>query len=171
MARTIITIIVLAMLPFVAASCNKAEETDQVRVKRPAVQKKAAPEEQLAPKAEEHKEGDELRLRNPFQSHLVVMRGVEGAKKIKGPLECCELSAFKLVAVVVGVGEDSGFALIQAPDGKRYVIRRGDVLGTREGKVVKLTPRSVVVRETIRDEDGKVKSSEEMELGLLEKQK
>lgn len=168
MARTLLIITALALMPALAA-CKKADDTAP-QVKRPAVQKQAVAERPAEDAAKAGAEAD-LKLRNPFQSHLVLMKGSDKARKIKGPLECCELSVFKLVAVVVGISDDDGFGLVQAQDGKRYVIRRGDVLGTREGKVVRMSPGGVVVREVTRDEDGKVRSSEDVELRVVEKQK
>lgn len=169
MTRKLVIVIALALLPMFAASCKKAEEPQQPAIKKSAAKPEAAPAEPVDRAAEPESTAD-ARVRNPFQSHLVVMKGVESPKKIKGPLECCELSTFRLIAVVAGVTEDEGFGLVQGPDGKRYVIRRGDVLGTREGKVVRVTPRSLIVREVSRNEDGKIVSSEDVELRLLEKQ-
>lgn len=170
MSRTYRIFFIAALIPLLLTACKKAEEPQQpFPIKKAPAQQ---PAEVKAPETTDlSAQADstvDVKLRNPFQSHIVVMKGVEGGpKKIRGPLECCELSLFRLVAVVVG-GQD-GYALLQAPDGKRYVIRRGDVIGTREGKVVKVFPKGIMVREQYRDEDGKVIKTEDTEIKLPEK--
>lgn len=169
MSRSYKIFFIAALIPFLFTACKKAEETQQpFPIKKAPAQQ---PAEVKAPETTDlSAQADstvDVKLRNPFQSHIVVMKGVEGAKKIRGPLECCELSLFRLIAVVVG--EQDGYALLQAPDGKRYVIRRGDVLGTREGKVVKIFSNGITVRELYRDEEGKVTKTEDTELKLPEK--
>ena len=167
MIRIFTAIIALTLL----VSCNKAEEPQQLPVKKPAravSQKPSAGTADLTAGISGSAEG--AKFRNPFQSHILLMKAVPGAvQKIKGPLECCELSSFKVMAAVVGVTDSEGFALIQAPDGKRYVVRRGDVMGPRDGKVTKIHSRGLVVREHMRDEDGKIKSTEDIELKLEKK--
>lgn len=167
MIRIFTAIIALALL----VSCNKAEEPQQLQVKKPA----RAVKQSTLPESADLTAGvsgssESAKYRNPFQSHILLMKAVPGApQKIKGPLECCELAVFRVLASVVGVTDSEGFALIQAPDGKRYVVRRGDVMGAREGKVIKIHSKGMVVREHTRDEDGKIKSTEDVELRLEKK--
>jgi Tfp pilus assembly protein PilP len=170
MTRILTIIIALALAPVLLSSCNKAEEPQQTPVKKPA-----RVVQHPAPGAVDMTAGIagsviDARHRNPFQSHIILMKAAPGsARKVKGPLECCELSMFKVLAAVVGVSDSEGFALIQAPDGKRYVVRRGDVMGAREGKVTKIHSKGIDVREHMRDEDGKIKSTEDVELRIVEK--
>jgi Tfp pilus assembly protein PilP len=167
MIRIFTAIIAFALL----ISCNKAEEPQQPLVKKPAKAVKQSP----LPESTDLTAGisgsvESAKFRNPFQSHIILMKAVPGApQKIRGPLECCELSVFRVLASVVGVSDSEGFSLIQAPDGKRYVVRRGDVIGAREGKVIKIHSKGMVVREHTRDEDGKIKSTEDIELRLEKK--
>lgn len=170
MTRTLKIAIAVIALPFLAASCNKADDAAEERIARPAVKKESVKAAEAVEKPVYKESGETPDLRNPFQSHLIVARGGDSPVKVKGPLECCEVSSFKLLAVVVGSSDPEGYALIQAPDTKRYVIRKGDALGTREGRVVKFTSKAVIVREVSRDDEGKVRSSEEIELSLPEKQ-
>jgi len=162
---------IIALTFFV--SCNKAEEAPQAPVKKPA---KAAASQAAAPESLEMTAGlagsveGAKSMRNPFQSHIVLAKAAPGAaQKAKGPLECCEISMFKVLAAVVGVSDSEGFALVQAPDGKRYVVRRGDIMGAREGRVTRINDKGLVIREVTRDEDGKVKSTEDIELKLEKK--
>lgn len=167
MIRIFTAIIALTLL----ISCNKAEQPQQQPIKKPARAVKEAPLSESADLTAGFSGSAEgAKYRNPFQSHIILMKAVPGApQKIRGPLECCELSMFKVLAAVVGVSDSEGFALIQAPDGKRYVVRRGDVLGARDGKVIKIHPKGLVIREHTRDEDGKIKSTDDIELRLEKK--
>ena len=168
--RTFTVIAALVLAPVFFISCNKAEEPQQPPVKKPAAVAKA----QVSPETVHLSAGiaasaDGSAYRNPFQSHIMLMKTTATPAKIKGPLECCETNVFRLVAAVVGVGDSQGFALVQAPDGKRYVVRRGDSMGARDGKIIKINSKSITVREHTRDDDGSIKSTEDIELRILEK--
>lgn len=168
MIRGVKTSIIIALIPFALIACKKQEPEQQMPIKKaPAVQQPAVQNPEALDNSAGIASTIEVKRRNPFQSHIIVMKGVEnGSQKPKGPLECCELNMFKLVAVVVS---HNSYALIQAPDGKRYIVRHGDILGAREGKLVKIGDRGITVREFIRDEDGKVSSSADVELMLPDK--
>lgn len=153
-----------ALMPFLLTSCGGKEEAPVVPVKKP----KLAAEAPVAGLAETQMELHELTAaskdRNPFVSHIMLLRDSKTVKKIKGPLECCDVSQFKLLAVVVV--PDKSSALLQAPDGKRYIVRNGDLLGSKEGRIVKIASRSLTVREHTRDEAGKIIASADVELAL-----
>ena len=161
--------LLIALIPLAVAACSRKEEPAQPPVKKagaPAAAGVAVPADvnnELEVKADELS----AKFRNPFQSHIMLLRGADASKKIKGPLECCDFDQFKIVAVVTG--RDSGFALVEGPGSKRYVVKRGDSMGPRDGKVVDVTSNGLVVREHIRDEDGKIVSSQDIEVKLPEK--
>ncbi|MBI5902432.1 MAG: pilus assembly protein PilP, partial [Deltaproteobacteria bacterium] len=126
----------IALITAALVSCKK--EAAQVQQPKPVAKSQPAQQapQAAAPPAGEAPKGEaaiEAKRRNPFQSHIILMRGVEGAKKVKGPLECCELALFKVVAIVAGT--DNPVALIQSPDNKRYIVKKGDLIGSREGHV------------------------------------
>lgn len=157
----------IALVPLLLISCKKEEQPQPVPVKKaqPARPAQAPQTIDITAPAEP---SIGLKQRNPFLSYLVLLKGVEGAKKIKGPLECCELNQFKLVAVVVSSERSS--ALVQAPDSKRYIVKVGDIMGARDGRIVKIEDRSITVREYARDDAGKVTSSADIEIRLPEKE-
>ena len=68
------------------------------------------------------------------------------------------------MAVVSGIGAPR--ALVQAPDGKRYIVKRGDQIGLKSGKVFSITKGGIKVRVPILDDDGKLVSSTDYELAL-----
>ncbi len=161
MIKRLLIFLALAALLFPLISCSKKEEVQVVPVK-----KVAAPPSKVTPPAiniaAPVESTVEVKQRNPFQSYILLMRA-EGSKKVKGPLECCELGLFKLQAVVIG--QDGSFALVLAPDGKRYIVRRGDVIGAMGGRIIRIEPKSIIVRE-VNTQDGKVISSNDTELRL-----
>ncbi len=164
MIKRFLIFLILAILLFPLISCSKKEEVKGMAPVKKAkpVQPANAPAEAISMAAPVESTA-EVKQRNPFQSYIVLMRATEGSKKLKGPLECCELSLFKVQAIVVG--PDNSFALVQAPDGKRYIVRRGDVLGAMGGKIIRIDAKSITVRE-INMQDGKVISSNDTELKL-----
>ena len=49
---------------------------------------------------------------------------------------------------------------------KRYIVREGDILGVREGRIVKIDGKGVTIRERLLDEDGKTASINDVELRM-----
>lgn len=166
MARTFKIAALAILVPLIFLSCKKQEQpSPQPPVKKaPAAQSAPTAPAGGADIAAKVDSTIDARHRNPFQSHIILMKGLEGPKKMKGPIECCDLTLFRLVAVVAS--PESSFALVQAPDGKRYVVKKGDLIGSREGRISSIDPRSITVREYNKDENGKVISSEDIELKI-----
>ncbi|MEK6758397.1 MAG: pilus assembly protein PilP [Deltaproteobacteria bacterium] len=154
-------------LPLLLVSCGKEEATQAQAPKQAAHAGKAqaAAGQGIETAAALHVTAEHP-ARNPFQSHIVLMKGAEAAVKkvVKGPLECCELSLFRLMAVVSS--SENSFALVLSPDSKRYVIRRGDKIGSNEGKVIKIGNNKVTVREPNKDEKGNILSTTDTEMTL-----
>lgn len=160
-------IILAALVPLFMFSCKKEEPKEAEPEKKPAATSPAAAAKPAAEPVQEAKakEEDEPGLRrNPFLSHIVLEAGVKKEKKVKGPLECCEAGSFKVIAVVTGLEKSS--ALVLAPDMKRYIVREGDILGVREGRIVKIDGKGVTIRERLLDEDGKTASINDVELRM-----
>jgi len=164
--------ILIALIPLAVAACGKKKETAQPPIKRaqPAKAAPAAPPVEVKEKVVvEEAETLSAKYRNPFQSHIMLLREQAATKKIRGPLECCNFDQFKILAVVTSL--DSGFALVEGPGSKRYVVKRGDAMGPREGKVVDFTQNGLVVREYVRDDSGKIVSSQDIEVNMPVKKK
>ncbi len=87
--------------------------------------------------------------RNPFRSYLAtIVEEDEG--RVRTPLECCNLQTFRIIAIISGI-EDAR-VLVVSPDGKRYEVRRGDLIGAREGRVYAITSKGLLVDELLKDE-------------------
>ena len=160
----------IALLPCMLLSCKAKPKQEEAAPVKKAAQAGVKPESALAPGAIETTARVEPTAaashRNPFLDYLVIAKAksAEQSKRVKGPLECCELGVFKVIAIVIS--PERSFALVQATDNKRYIVRKGDVLGYRDGRVIKIERRSITVREPIRDESGKVVSSTDTDLML-----
>ncbi len=164
MTRGLIKLLLVITLPLLLVACG-SDETETFVPKRahPRIAEKK-PDETL-PRMEHKKISMERPRRNPFLSYIIVRKGREKAKRIKGPLECCELDLFRVMAVVLS--GDSSYALVQSPDGKRYIVRRGDLMGQKSGRIIKIDSTGIKVREYIRDDDGRVVSFKDRPLKIL----
>lgn len=165
MDKSLKIIFVAALAPFLLNACAKEAPPPPQPVKK--AQAQPQPAQAKADTTDKTAGVDstlDVKRRNPFQSHIVILKGTEGPKKIRGPLECCELNQFRIIAVVISA--DGSYALVQAPDTKRYIVKHGDVMGAREGKVIGFDARGITVREYERDEAGKVVNTSDTELRL-----
>ncbi len=93
--------------------------------------------------------------RDPFRSFFEDNTKVEDSTLTKancGPICQWELDQLKLVAVVSGIA--SPLAMVEDPDGRGYMVRRGSYIGKRAGKVSDIRRDTLVVTELIRRRDG-----------------
>jgi len=165
MTRRYLKIFFVALLPLLLVACGSEDsETFVPRRAHPKQAGKKAAEE-LPPRLEYKKISLEKPRRNPFLSYIIVKKSREKKTRIKGPLECCSLELFRVTAVVLS--GDSSYALVQSPDGKRYIVRRGDLMGQRGGRIIKIDSSGIKVREYIRDDDGRVVSFKDRPLKIL----
>ena len=127
------------------------------QVKKEALQHEAAPlvaetekkEEKSPPKADEVKPP-----RNPFKTFIVKATERPSVVAPKTPLQRYELEQLKLVAIIWGI--NSPVAMIEAPDGKGYKIKKGDLVGSREGRVKRIEKDRVIVEERFTEANGEV---------------
>lgn len=94
--------------------------------------------------------------RDPFQPFVLVKRAVDVDKENAPltPIQQYETQQYKLNAIVIGYGEP--MAMVLAPDGKSYVIRKGNKIGKNGGRVVAITSGSIVVEEKFSDVNDKI---------------
>ncbi|PID57240.1 hypothetical protein CSB45_08420 [candidate division KSB3 bacterium] len=74
------------------------------------------------------------------------------------PLQKFEVNTLRVTGIILGSLGD--YARIEAPDGKSYTIDVGTLAGIHEGEVISISENSVIIRETIRYESGKVEELE-----------
>lgn len=92
--------------------------------------------------------------RDPFMP--LIVKEEEGKKPDKGirPIERYAAADFKLIGVL---WENSKYyAAITLPDGKSYTVVEGMKLGLHAGKVHKITKDSVIIREHVKDQKGRL---------------
>lgn len=104
--------------------------------------------------------------RDPFEP-LIADKPSEGAEGGVGnglaPLQQFAVDQFRLVGVIIGKGQPA--AMVLAPDGKGYVLRKGIKIGKNNGVVVAISASSVVVEEQNLDFSGAtLKNSVELKL-------
>ena len=92
--------------------------------------------------------------RDPFRSFLaeLEMQGGALATRCATPLGKFELEQLKLAAVIVGL--EDPVAMVQAPNGVGYTIRRGACIGKNGGTVAAVRSGEVVVTEFAVRADG-----------------
>lgn len=143
---------------------TKIEKTEPPPPTAPKKSETAEEEVSEAPKAPEY-EYDSSGRREPFAS-LVEEDIVEASDVIvppdpvllKAPLQKFDINTLKLTGIILGSLGD--YARVEAPDGKSYTINVGTLMGMHEGEVTTISENSVVVRETLRYESGKVEELE-----------
>ncbi|MCX7794042.1 MAG: pilus assembly protein PilP [Thermodesulfovibrionales bacterium] len=113
-------------------------------------------------KLEEEKPSEEIVAFNPPQrdpfTSLVLKAKEAEAKKPRGlhPLESYSVDEFRLIAIVWNKNER--YAMVTVPDGKSYTIKEGTTVGIHNGKVMRIEPKAVYIREFIKDYRGVVRA-------------
>jgi type IV pilus assembly protein PilP len=92
--------------------------------------------------------------RDPFRSFLAEARGASSALSTRcpTPLGRFELEQLKLVAVITGL--EDPVAMVQAPSGVGYTVRRGACIGKNGGTVSAVRTGEIVVAEWAIRADG-----------------
>jgi type IV pilus assembly protein PilP len=125
--------------------------------------KKEAPKPAELPPAVETKEEkkeevtSDIKKKNPFKPFLTNVKEKKAVVPTT-PLQKYELDQLKLVAVVWGV--NGSVAMVEAPDGKGYSVKRGDLIGRRGGRVKRIEKNMVVVEERFTEATGEGITSE-----------
>ncbi|RLA93027.1 MAG: hypothetical protein DRG55_01805 [Deltaproteobacteria bacterium] len=96
--------------------------------------------------------------RDPFRPFIKAEEPVQPKGVVLSPLQRYDLSQLKLVAIIVGAGEER--AMVEDAEGKGYIIRRGTYIGNRFGRVKEILPDRVIVVEKYRDYLGRVRTRE-----------
>jgi Tfp pilus assembly protein PilP len=87
--------------------------------------------------------------RDPFKSLLVLQEKKKDYSKLP-PIQQVDLQVLKVLGVVMDQ-KGSNRAMIQTPDGKTYVIKKGDIIGKNEGEVVSIGLDGITIREQFLD--------------------
>lgn len=75
------------------------------------------------------------------------------------PLERVQPTQLKLVGVLWEPQDpDKSLALVELPNGKGYVLRKGTQIGFQKGKVIQITPKKIAIKEEFKNVLGEKKS-------------
>lgn len=95
--------------------------------------------------------------RDPFRSFYDSFEAAEPVQRIDGQcgLLCeWEIDQLRLVAVVSGVA--SPLAMVEDPEGRGHMVRRGSFIGKRSGKISDIRRDLIVVTELLRNKQGQI---------------
>jgi len=91
--------------------------------------------------------------RDPFVPPTIAPRRVGRDETVPlTPLQKVDLNQLRLIAVLVGKGEPR--AMVEAPGGKSYILKRGTKVGKNDGVVKEINNEAVVVEERYIDFTG-----------------
>lgn len=96
--------------------------------------------------------------KDPFLSIIEAAKKekeVEKKKRPSRPIEAFDVNDIKIIAIAWE--KDRYYAMVHLPDGKYFTLKEGMTIGLYGGKVVKIDPNTVVVREFIKDYKGEIK--------------
>lgn len=95
--------------------------------------------------------------RDPFLALMQIRKPVSDNGKPLTPLQKFDLGQFRLIGVIIGRNEP--MAMVMAPGGKAYVLKRGIKIGKNSGQVTDIREDSVVVEERFYDFAGEYRTS------------
>jgi type IV pilus assembly protein PilP len=146
----------VAGLALLLAGCSEktkplARPTPPVAAQPRGATAKAEPEVQPAPPEWIY---SSVGKRDPFRGFLAELEasGASPATKCRTPLGRFELSQLKLTAVVTGLADP--VAMVEAPNGVGYTLRRGICIGRNGGTVAAVRSGEVVISEWAMKADG-----------------
>lgn len=159
------SLLVASLLGLLWAACGD----EPTRKPRPAsssgkteVATAGAPSQQAEPAAEEQPEEtwsySPAGKRDPFRSYFDMYEPAESAPPTVvencGPVCQWELEQLRVTAIVSGTA--SPLAMLEDPEGRGHLVRRGSYVGKRQGRVSAIQRDRIVVTELIRNRQGQV---------------
>ncbi len=122
-------------------------------------------------KPSSQKKHDETNRREPFKSllenpevprELIIPERDE--KKLSALQKVENIKQLKVVGIIQGELRDTG--MVDAPDGKTYMVTVGTLVGIFDGKVTSITANAVVIKETKQFKTGDNVETKEVETAL-----
>ncbi len=147
-------------LPTVFYGCQQEgmppQPSSQQEIKKTQRVEAALPAAEIKQEQKKEEPPVEIKERNPFKPFITTK--VEKPIVPRTPLQRYELDQLKLVAVIWGIANPT--AMVEAPDGKGYSIKKGDLIGSRGGRVKRIEKDKIVVEERFTEDGGEVITSE-----------
>ncbi|MCK4535442.1 MAG: pilus assembly protein PilP [Desulfuromonadales bacterium] len=96
--------------------------------------------------------------RDPFLPLTAIKKPLDQAEEEPlTPLQQYELQQYRLLGVIVGLDEPR--AMVAAPDGKSYILKKGVKIGKNNGVVIDITDKVIQVEEKYYDFSGNVRTN------------
>jgi len=152
MSRPLRTVLVAVTL--LAAACGEKKPATPKAAAPSAARPAAAPSAPSAAAPDAEVAYSSVGKRDPFKSFLGDLRSSTGAvaTRCNTPLGRFELDQLRLVAVVTGLADP--LAMVEAPTGVGYALRKGACIGKNGGVVATIRTGEVVVTEWAMRADG-----------------
>jgi len=152
MSRPLRTVLVAVTL--LAAACGEKKPATPKAAAPAAARPAAAPSAPSAAAPDAEVAYSSVGKRDPFKSFLGDLRSSTGAvaTRCNTPLGRFELDQLRLVAVVTGLADP--LAMVEAPTGVGYALRKGACIGKNGGVVATIRTGEVVVTEWAMRADG-----------------
>jgi len=151
------------MLMIVAAGlagCDKQDSAPPAQTQAPQAIAKPPAARVSPPAATAEAPPPETRLvyqsegrRDPFLPLLALKGKASLGREFENPLEAYDLLQYQLKGVVIGVGEPK--AMVLAPDGKTYILKKGLRIGKSHGVIREINRVKILVEERYQDLSGK----------------
>ncbi len=93
--------------------------------------------------------------RDPFLPLLALKGKASLGRQFENPLEAYDLIQYQVKGVVIGFGEPK--AMVVAPDGRSYILKKGLRIGKSNGVVRDITREKILVEERYEDLSGKTR--------------
>ncbi len=157
-------------LLFSVGACGGGTSPPPVKLKSPAVEKKAAEAAKVAEKKEPEKKEPEKKEEaefsynpagkpDPFKPFIQLTPVREASRSVPlTPLQKYDISQLKLVAIIST--PEGNIALVEDATGKGYFLKRGTWIGKNDGKVTKILKDKVIIEEAYQDIFGQTKTIE-----------
>lgn len=155
---------VYCLLSTVFIGCQQGGAPSQPQTPAASQTKKEAPKPVATLPAEEVKAEKkeaaavDVKQKNPFKPFIAKATDKPAVVVPKMPLQKYELEQLKLVAIMWGM--NGSIAMVEAPDGKGYSVKKGDLIGNKDGRVKRIDKDRVVVEEKFTEAGGETTSSE-----------
>jgi type IV pilus assembly protein PilP len=92
--------------------------------------------------------------RDPFVPLTRIRRPIGDTGEPVTPLQRYDLTQFKMIGVIIGVGESR--AMVTAPDGKSYILAKGIKIGKNNGVILEISSEAIRVEEKYYDFSGNI---------------
>ncbi|MDY0269607.1 pilus assembly protein PilP [Trichloromonas sp.] len=136
---------------------QKAAPGKKVEAPMPKADAKPVSEEEELKAAEPVFTYDPAGRRDPFVPLIEPKKPIATSNEPLTPLQQIELGELRLMGVIVGKGEP--MAMVTAPGGKSYILKKGVKVGRNNGVVIGVDSEGISVREKYYDFVGEVREN------------